>query len=124
MPVYVQDIPDRYTEFDLTYTSDTPRGTVSQKEDVYGFNYRAVTIAERTSYTFCYKCEQVVFDKKSATGEEILKGDYLYGDPSDDYKVSATKGAGYIYLGIAHQDATADATTVQGEFDGTMADLR
>jgi len=123
MAAYVRCSTQLYTEFVHEYTIDTVRGTIELVNDVYGFNHVAVDVSVEDEATFIYKCPAVVIGKKSGTGEAISKGERVYGDPADDYDVSATKSVGYLYLGIALEDAAASDTTVDIEYDGTLHDV-
>jgi hypothetical protein len=103
------------------------KGDIELCQSVYGFWFKDVaagTIAAPTEETFVYKMQQVLIEKKTDTGEEIHRGHYVYGDPTDDYLVSETKGIGYVYLGIALEDAAASDESLLIEFDGTMTDVR
>ena len=124
MSAVVRCSTQRYNEFKHTYLADAAAGTVMPLNDIYGFPIKSIDISDEEDETFVYKAETVEIGKKTGTGEEIEAGEYVYGDPADNYDVSATKGAGYIYLGIAQETVTASATVVDIEFDGTMADLR
>lgn len=124
---FIRGRSEQTREFVHTYPTaggDVARGTIQQINDVYGFNHIAVDVSVNQNETFCYMNKAVVLDKKTGTGEEISKGEYVYGDPADSYKVSATKGSGFIYLGIANEDSTASETTADIDFDGTMSDVR
>ena len=124
MSAVVRCSTQRYNEFINTFVADVAAGTVMPLNDIYGFPIKTVDISDEDEETFVYKAETVEIGKKTGTGEEIERGEYVYGDPNDNYNVSATKGSGYIYLGIAQETVTASATVVDIEFDGTMADLR
>lgn len=103
--------------------ADITKGTVALIQDVYCFYPYAVDVSVDDTAIALQKCKQAVADKKTGTGEDITAGDRVYGDPADSYKVSKTKGVGYLYLGIAIEGATASATTVLIEFDGTLHDV-
>lgn len=98
------------------------KGAIEKIQDVYGFYMTDLSSGD--DGTFIYKAKQVRIGKKTGTGELIYAGDYVYGDPTDSYNVSATKSAGFIYLGIAKEDQVASDTDILIEFDGTMSDLR
>ena len=103
--------------------SDKTKGTVEKVQDVYIFWAHAVDVSEEDKAIAVKKAKQALATKKTGTGEDITAGDRVYGDPTDSYAVSKTKGGGYLYLGVAINDATTSDTTVLIEFDGTQWDL-
>lgn len=123
MAAYVNSKLILKSEFTRTYIANTSSGTIGLVNDVYGFNLVAIDVSVEGGEVFVYKCPIVTIDKKTGTGESISKGERVYGDPNDEYKVSATKGAGYVFLGWAEEDAAASDTTVVINYDGTLHEV-
>ena len=122
MSIYLRD--PRFTgSYIDNVAADKTKGDVELIKDGYGFWFNDVDVSVDDKATFVIQAEGATADKKTGTGEEIYAGDKVYGDPADSYKVSATKGAGFLYLGTAHEDATASDTTVYIKFDGTLYTL-
>jgi hypothetical protein len=96
------------------------KGECEMVEDVLTFaeNDAAITI----DVTRVFKCVQCRADKKVGTAEDILQGQRLFVDLTDDH-VSATKGVGYLFCGWAKEDADGSDETVWMEFDGTFTTL-
>lgn len=106
---------------DVEPAAAVTKGEVALRQDCYGvYMYDEDALTETT---FLYKMKQCIADKKTGSGEAIISGDQLFGDPTDDYKVSPTKGVGFVFLGWARETVGASATTVIMEFDGTLSGL-
>lgn len=103
--------------------ADKTKGDVELVKDAYGFWFKDVDVSVDDKATFVTQAEGVTATKKTGTGEEIYANDKVYMDPADSYKISATKGVGYLYCGHAHEDASASATTAFIKFDGTLYTL-
>jgi len=108
---------------DVSIAADVVAGTVGVVNDSYGFWPYAVDVSVDRTSIFVTWAKQALATKKTGTGQAINEGDFVYGDPADSYAVSATKGAGYLYLGKAIQAASASDTTVLIEFDGLKTTL-
>ena len=122
MAIYLRDIV--YDEIIVNgIAADIVKGTVALVNDVYVFYPHAVDVSVDATSIAIKKAKQAVADKKTGTGETISEGDRVYGDPTDSYLVSKTKGVGYLYLGVAKKDATASDTSVLIEYDGTLHDV-
>lgn len=107
--------------WDVTPVAAVDAGDPAVVNDVFGFYIADGLAAAET--TFVYKCRQVEASKVTGTGEDIEAGESVYAVVADSYNVTAnptgTAGTDYYYCGIAKKDATASATTVLINFDGT-----
>ena len=96
-------------------------GDAAVVQDVFGF-YINSRLAAGDEITFIYRCRQVEAAKRTGTGEAILAGDKLYYYPATTNvspTATGTAGTDYYFCGWAKKDATASATTVLMNFDGT-----
>jgi len=124
MAIYLRDYGGQVDEIRVDdIAADITAGTVAVVQDCIVFYPYAVDVSVKDYAIAVKKCLQAEADKKTGTGEEIAAGDRVYGDPADSYKVSATKGSGYQYLGIAKLAATASGTSVMIAYDGTLHDV-
>lgn len=107
--------------WDVTPVAAVSAGDPATVNDVFGFYLTDGEAAAET--TFVYKCRQVLATKKTGTGEDISAGEEVFAVVADSYAVTAsptgTAGTDYIFCGWAKKDATASATTVLINFDGT-----
>lgn len=105
------------------------KGDAAVVQDVFGFYFFSSdpndVELDAAETTFIYRMRQVLADKATGTGEAILAGDRLYYIVAND-NVSPTPvgvaGTNYYFCGWAKKDATAAATTVLMNFDGTRYD--
>ena len=104
-------------------SADITKGTVALVQDCYVFYPQLVDVSVDSTGIPLYECKQALMDKKTGTGQDITAGDFLYGDPADSYKVSKTKGSGYVFLGIAKNNATSSDTNVLGHFIGWLSSI-
>lgn len=108
---------------DITVAVSAPKGTPLQLRDVFGFWLKTVVAAQVE--TFVYKMANVLADKATGTGEEILALERVYYVVATGLITAhptGTFGVNYYYCGIAREDATADEDTVLINFDGTRWD--
>lgn len=102
----------------LAAASNGIRGDWVLVEDTWGVVFEAT--ADAVTGTIIFKCEAMLVKKSTGTGLSITEGDRLYLNITTKV-VSKTDGTGDILVGIALADATADATTVLGYIDTSMA---
>jgi len=114
---------------DVTVAAAVAKGEAIQEQDVFGFFVYAVTaqniLDSRDEVTIIYKCRQVNADKLTGTGEAISAGERLYYIVASDAvskTPTGTPGTDSYFCGWAKRNATAEATTVLMNFDGTRWD--
>ena len=100
------------------------KGDAAVRQDVFGFYIKNQEAASE-EMTLVYRCRQVEADKRTGTGEAIISGDRLYYYPATTNvspTATGTAGTDYYFCGWAKKSATASATTVLMNFDGTRYD--
>jgi hypothetical protein len=105
---------------DITVSASAEKGTALQLRDVFGFWLKEVVLG--AVETFVYKMANVLADKTTGTGEEILALERVYYVVATGLITAhptGTFGTDFYYCGIAREDATADEDTVLINFDGT-----
>jgi hypothetical protein len=107
---------------DVEGTTGVVKGDAAVVQDVFGF-YAKDLEETGEEIAFIYRCRQVEAQKATGTGQSISAGDRLYYIVATK-KVSKTPGStlhgsSYYFCGWAKRDATANATTVLMNFDGT-----
>jgi predicted RecA/RadA family phage recombinase len=107
----------RKSDFVYTVPVDVNKGDVQQINNVLVFAENDVDAGY--DVTCVFKCVQCRANKKIGTAEDILKGQRVYIDMTD-LRVSATKGAGYLFVGWAKEDADGSDDDVLIEYDGTL----
>lgn len=100
------------------------KGDVALQQDVVGF-WAKDREAAGEEVTLIYRCRQVLADKRTGTGEEIIAGDRLYFYPTTN-NVSPTPtgvaGTDFYFCGWAKENAGANVTEVHMNWDGTRPD--
>lgn len=109
---------------DIIPVANVDKGEAAVVQDVFGFymNDWNTTDEDLDYVVFVYRMRQVLADKATGTGEEISAGEKVYYYPATDVISSnpvGTAGTDYYFCGWAKEDATAAATTVIINFDGT-----
>jgi predicted RecA/RadA family phage recombinase len=121
MSFLMRDPVDYKPILDVTPGSDVTKGEAAVVQDSFGFYFKDADSGDEV--TFVIECRQVLATKKTGTGEEISSGEKLYYIVADDAVTSNDPGSGYgttcYYCGTAIEDASASATTVLMDFDGT-----
>lgn len=115
--------------WDVEVAAAVTKGEAAVRQDCFGFYLNAITATDitnsRNEVAFIYRMRQVLADKASGTGEAIVSGDRLYYYPALDTvspTATGTAGTDYYFCGWAKKSATATATTVLMNFDGTRYD--
>lgn len=108
------------SDFVHTFVTAADRGDVFTIEDVLAFANTDVLAGQEGAVL--YKCDTCRADKKIGTGYDIIKGQRLYID-MNDFKVSPTKSAGFLFVGWAQEDADGADTDVKMEYDGTLSTI-
>ena len=107
--------------WDIVPATAVSLGDAAVVQDVFGF-YINSRLAAGDEITFIYRCRQVEATKRTGTGESISAGDKLYYYPATQNvspTATGTAGTDYYFCGWAKRDATASATTIIMNFDGT-----
>lgn len=117
--------PEIYDElFDVIPATAITKGTAAVVQDVFGFYIKdRESVGEEV--VFVYRMRQVRSDKSTGTGTEIVAGDRLYYIVANDNVQNTpvgTPGTDSYFCGWAKRDATASATEVLMNFDGTRYD--
>ena len=111
--------------WDCTPATAVLKGTPEVVRDVFGFWLKAREL-DGEEVVLVYRCRQVLSDKLTGTGEEIHSGERVYAVVAQAHFVTANPagvfGVDYYYCGWAKEDASADATQVLINFDGTRYD--
>lgn len=116
---------------EITVAAAVTKGLAAVIQDVFGFYHNDVTAADiadnRDEVTFIYRCRQVLATKLTGTGEAISQGDKVYATLGSSFQSvtanpTGTAGTDYYFCGWAKKDATAAASTVLINFDGTRYD--
>jgi len=115
--------------WDVEVAAAVTKGEAAVRQDVFGFYFAAVTAQDITDdndeVAFIYRMRQVLADKATGTGEAITSGDKVYYVVANDNITATptgTAGTDYYFCGWAKKTATATATTVLINFDGTRYD--
>lgn len=91
-------------------------------EDTVGMIYFA-NVVLGDEFVLIYHAEKVIVDKLHGSGEAINKGDAIYWSGVDGTGVSAVFTSGWLWIGIATEDAAADDETVEIDLKGDKATL-
>lgn len=115
--------------FDIIPAAAVVKGQPAQIQDIFGFWLTASQVPAGTSLieqTFIYRMRQVLADKLTGSGEEIIAGDRVYSVVAQSYAITAnpvgTFGVDYYFCGWAKFDADTDEDEVIINFDGTRWD--
>jgi predicted RecA/RadA family phage recombinase len=111
---------------DITPAAAVAQGDAVVIQDVFGFYLVDVTTEDianaRNEVAFVYRMRQVEVAKMTGTGEAIQSGDKIY------YQISGAAvtanpvgvaGTDYYFCGWAKKNASASASVVLINFDGT-----
>lgn len=99
------------------------KGDPAVVQDVFGFYAADGAIGDEIA--FIYRCRQVLADKVTGTGEDIISGErvyYIVASNAISANPGAVIGTDYYFCGWAKEDASASATTVLINFDGSLYD--
>lgn len=114
---------------DITVAAAVTKGEPAVIQDVFGFYHNAVTAADitanRDDVTFIYRDRQVEAKKIAGTGFAITAGDRVYYIVASDAisaTATGTPGTDSYFCGWAKETASATATKVLINFDGTRYD--
>lgn len=114
---------------DIVAAAAVTKGEPAVVRDVFGFYHNAVTAEDLTNnrddVTFIYRCRQVEAVKVTGTGEAIQAGDrvyYIVASEAVSATATGTPGTNSYFCGWAKENATATASTVLINFDGTRYD--
>jgi hypothetical protein len=115
--------------FDMIPAAAVLKGQPEQRQDIFGFwLVDTVQLAgeDIVEQTFVYRMRQVLADKLTGSGEEIVAGDRVYAVVAQAHAITAnpagTAGVDYYFCGWAKFDADAADTQVIINFDGTRYD--
>jgi hypothetical protein len=120
---YPKDVHIYDESFDIHPAATALKGTPLQLRDVFGFWLTDVVVSLTTTNTFVYRMRQVLADKLTGSGEEILALEKVYAMVNQAHYITAhptgVAGVDYYFCGWAKFDAGADDTQVVINFDGT-----
>lgn len=112
--------------FDMTPAAAVLKGQPEQRQDIFGFWLTDTPSATLEEQTFVYRMRQVLADKLTGSGEEIVAGDRVYAVVAQAHFITAnptgTAGVDYYFCGWAKFNADATDAQVIINFDGTMYD--
>lgn len=99
------------------------KGDCGVRQDCAGF--WVTDLDANAAGPFIYRCRQVIANKVTGTGENILAGDRLYYIVAQDAVSPGNTGVAGVdsyFVGWAKEDAGEDDTEVLMNFDGTRYD--
>ena len=115
--------------YDIIPAAAVLKGQPAQLRDIFGFWLTATAVAAGAALveqTFVYRMRQVLADKLTGSGENILAGDRVYTVVAQNFFITANPvgvaGVDYYFCGWAKFDADEDDDEVIINFDGTRWD--
>lgn len=121
----------RSFNFTNTYESPSMRGAKDAWAAGFSWLYQVQdtvgALIETTLFgdegVLIYQAEKIIVPKKTGSGEVFLPGDRVYWDAGGDAFVTPRYNAGYWWIGIATEPASASDTIVEIDLCGNKAEV-